>query len=340
MRVIITEKPSVNSMLAQVVGSIYPNEEIFFIEAQPFWLNNFRFPKGLPLSEYPFFGQPAYKKEQPWGTLARRLSMHKDGLAVRGEAITLDAARSVMLRADEIICACDWDHTGIWGFDLFIEQTLGPERAPNYPVLVLNSGLDNASVKRAFKSLITTEHVSYKALLSAGKAKRLFEYNYAINSLAILGNLYRKLSNSQEPVFVSKYALQTLIWLGGKPSMTPGKIMALLNKGWIGTGKYPRSGLRHLYGMGSAASQSSIIQSLEKLGLIEEATKQQLKVTSSGQAFLDALHPDCSDADLPFRIDAWMSQGVEAAEPAIKRYLNTFFGKQLRYQAKAGLEKG
>lgn len=335
MRVIITEKPSVNNMLAQVVGGIYPNEEIFFIEAQPFWLNNFRFPKGLSLNEYPFYGQPAYKREQPWGTLVRRLSTHKDGLAIRGEAISLDTAKSVMLRADEIICACDWDHTGIWGFDLFIEQTLGPERASTYPVLVLSGGLDNNSVRRAFKSLITTDHESYQALLSAGKAKRLFEYNYAINSLAILGNLYRKLSSRKEPVFISKYTLQLLIWLSTNSPMAPWKIMSYMVDDWMGTGKYSKKDVRHLYGMGSAASRSSILQDLIKLGLAEETAKQKMQITSLGQAFVDDLHPDCSDVNLQFRIDAWMCQGVEAAEPAIRRYLNTFFGKQLRYKSKA-----
>jgi len=32
-------------------------------------------------------------------------------------------------------------------------------------------------------------------------------------------------------------------------------------------------------------------------------------------------------------LDAWMTQGIEVSEPAIKRYLNTFFGKQARHQS-------
>jgi len=333
MRVIITEKPSVNDMLARVVGDVYPDEEIYFIEAQPFWLNNFRFPKGLSLSEYPFFGHPVYKRDQPWGTLARRLSRLDKGLCVRIATIDLDGAREVMLEADEVICACDWDHTGMWGFDLFIEQTLGGGRAPSYPVLALKDGLDPKSINRAFRSMITTDHESYRALLSAGKAKRLLEYNYAVNSLAILGNLYRKLAGTQEPVFVSKYALQVLIWLDNSPPTPVWKLHDKMGKGWAGTGKYAGGKMGHLYGMGSAASRQSILQDLVTIGLLRESEKGVVSITELGHAYVRALHPDCSDADLPFRLDAWMTQGIEVSEPAIKRYLNTFFGKQARHQS-------
>ncbi|MDT8924634.1 hypothetical protein RBE51_17645 [Pseudomonas taiwanensis] len=336
MRVIITEKLSVTHVLAKVAGDFYPHEEIFFIEALPYWLNNFKFPKGMALSEYPYFGQPLYKRDQPWGSLRRRLSKLIDRKAVLINPISLDEAAAFMLTADDIICACDWDHTGIWGFDLFMEQTLGASKAPAYPVLVLSGGQDNKSLCTAFKTMIDTDHPEYQALLSAGKAKRLFEFSYAVNSQAILGNLYRRLAGTSEPVFVSKYALQALIWLAGHPPILCYKLEELMANKWLGTGKYPKDSMNHLFGMGSAASRQDLHACLTELGLINQSEKGMLSITPLGTAFVGALHPDCRDFDLPFRLDAWMSMGVEAAEPAIKRYMNTFFGKQMRFDRVKG----
>ncbi|WP_410951754.1 hypothetical protein [Pseudomonas sp. S1(2024)] len=331
MRIIITEKFSVTHALAKVAGDFYPDEEIFFIEALPYWLNNFKFPKGMALSEYPYYGQPLYKRDQPWDGLRRRLSKLVDRQAVAINPISLDEAAAFMLKADDIICACDWDHTGIWGFNLFMEQTLGANRAPAYPVLALRGGQDTKSLCTAFKTMIDTNHPEFKALLSAGRVKRLFEFSYAINSQAILGNLYRRLAGTNEPVFVSKYALQALIWLAEHPPTLCYKLEELMASKWQGTGKYPKDSMNHLFGMGSAASRQHLLGNLIQLGLINQSETHMLSITPLGTAFVGALHPDCRDFDLPFRLDAWMSMGVEAAEPAIKRYLNTFFGKQLRF---------
>ena len=89
--------------------------------------------------------------------------------------------------------------------------------------------------------------------------------------------------------------------------------------------------MNHLFGMGSAASRQNIHACLTELGLTNQSEKGMLSITPLGTAFVAALHPDCRDFDLPFRLDAWMSMGVEVAEPAIERYLKTFFGKQLRF---------
>lgn len=333
MRIIITEKPQTNHWLAKAAADAHPGEEIFFIETLPFWLNNFKFPKGMSMRDYPFFTPPAYKRDQPWGDLSRKLSKVENGQAVRVRIVNLDEAREVMLRANEIICACDWDATGAWGFDLFIEQTLGNDKASSYPVIVLAGGLDEQSATRSIRSMITTDHPSYRAMLDAGRVKRLFDYNYALNSLAILGNLYRTLASNRKPLFVSKYALQILIWISKNPSMPVWKIEHLMAHHWVGTGKYSKNSTQHLQGLGGAASRKRILEDLVENDFVHQAESGMMSITEFGRAFVNSLHPDCCDEDLPFRLDAWMSQGVEASEPAMKRYINTFFGKQARHQA-------
>lgn len=332
MRVIITEKPATNRALAEVLDNSVKDEEVFFIEAQPYWLNDFKLPKGLSLCQYPYFGDPAYRRNKQSATLSRRLSKLVNGRAEVIRPISLDDARDILLTAREIVCACDWDHTGIWGFDLFIEHTLGKNRASSYPVWVFDGGLDTKSIVKAFEYPLDTNKPDYLSLLSAGKAKRLFEYNYAVNSLAVLGNLYRKLSGTNQSAFISKYALQTLIWLNASPPIKCYELENMLANKWMGTGKYPANGMKHLFGMGSAISRQSLINDLVRLGLAEQSADWLLTISSLGKQFVAALHPDCKDVDLPFRIDAWMCQGVETAEPAIKRYLNTFFGKQLKFE--------
>lgn len=55
-----------------------------------------------------------------------------------------------------------------------------------------------------------------------------------------------------------------------------------------------------------------------------------LGLTAQGEAFLSALHPDCEDADLPFRLRQWEASWP-VSRPSVERYLRTFFGKAARF---------
>ena len=49
-----------------------------------------------------------------------------------------------------------------------------------------------------------------------------------------------------------------------------------------------------------------------------------------GRAFLEKLHPDCEDPDLPFRLSEWQHDPATGHAKA-QRYLRTWFGKQKRF---------
>lgn len=53
------------------------------------------------------------------------------------------------------------------------------------------------------------------------------------------------------------------------------------------------------------------------------------RLTPAGKAFMSRLHPRTYDPDLPFRLEQWITAGDYAS---MRRYINTVFGRQLRYQ--------
>ncbi|MCY1418116.1 hypothetical protein D9M71_336650 [compost metagenome] len=62
--------------------------------------------------------------------------------------------------------------------------------------------------------------------------------------------------------------------------------------------------------------------------MLEE--NNHISLSPRGTAFLELLHPDCADPDLPARLEAWQRDWPSAKEK-MHRYLRTFFGKQVRY---------
>ena len=96
--------------------------------------------------------------------------------------------------------------------------------------------------------------------------------------------------------------------------------------------RYPAGSVQ----LGSAASSHEIITNLVLLGLVsctpDQSNRLGCRLTDAGASFLDLLHPDCEDADLPFRHSQWQAEWP-ASRSAMERYLRTFFGKQRRFAA-------
>ncbi|WP_201838838.1 hypothetical protein [Microvirga zambiensis] len=131
---------------------------------------------------------------------------------------------------------------------------------------------------------------------------------------------------------------------------------------WCGTGRYPDRDLpRHW--RGSLAGLRGAVDNKERLErqgkhLIRdrrEAIRDSLwrfpdgsdcdlsaisfehfGLTDGARGFLDELHPDCNDIDLPLRLMEWLNEPDAAAEAAMARYLRTWFGKLLRSQVMGG----
>lgn len=336
MRLIIVEKPSIARALAKAAKATWPDDELIILSAVTITMVSFILPRGLAYSSYPMTSEPQCKPDperwhEPHFEFCWANTVTDTGLAPTIR-LTVEATSDLINRADHIVCAPDWDYSGVWGieqvFKLFRPALIDQE----LPVITKIWPMDEDAIAQRLANLETTKLPEYQTLKNAGRIKFYFDYNYALNCLPVLGNLYRDVFNTDQPVFISKYALQTLFYVNEQGEKSRNRIECnMAGHHWIGTGKYKTDSYRYLDGIGSPASRWDITRQLVSLGLCSH-TDSILGVTDKGREFIARLHADARDFDLPFRLDHWMSMQFEEAKVKIDTYLKTFFGKQKRFQ--------
>lgn len=336
MRLIVVEKPSVARALAKAVKSTWPDEELIILSAVTITMVSFILPRGLAYSSYPMTAEPQCKPDperwlEPHFEFCWANQVIDTGLAP-SMRITVEETSALINRADHIVCAPDWDYSGVWGieqlFKFFRPELLNQE----LPVIRMNGALDINSIANYMANMETSKLSEYHKLKNAGRIKFYFDYNYALNALPVLGNLYRDVFKTDQPAFISKYALQTLFYVNERCDKSINRIECdMAGHHWIGTGKYSVDSYCYLDGIGSPASRWDITRQLISLGLCGDADSK-FTATDKGREFIARLHPDTQDFDLPFRLDIWMAMPFEEAKAKIDTYLKTFFGKQKRYQ--------
>jgi len=338
---IVSEKPSRSLAIAPIARAHWPADSIAFVHAVPYGNIKFTYPRGLRMQDYPVVSNPK-NSIATWAEWAcAPLTLAADGMLT--PTVMSDALFSA---ADLIVCACDPDHTGAIAFDVLMRVVFGDDRGLECPALRL-CALDEASVKKAFADM----QPFWKACgpsLEYGLVKRYFDWNWNVNSLAVLGVALRRAGAPADAPPLSKYSLQVLYAIRklidekNAPPLDDGKLVMLMER-WPGTGRYAYSENQAPV-VGSCASRGQIIENLVAAGLLARSSKglqrqlgehgrppTRLQLADRGRALLELLHPDCEDPDLPFRLDAWCQQG-SAAKPAVDRYIRTFFGKQMRFK--------
>lgn len=309
--VFVVEKPANLRALAPHLSAKWPGK-VYAITTLYIGLYEFHYPRGLNMADFPFVGEPAWKK--------RPLKSSPVFSVEGGEARQCDLEPADILRgASSILFAADPDPSGAVAFHILLSECLGPESAcASRPALRLYA-LDDHSIGEAVESAGTTDDDWFQSLRNAGIARRFFDFNYNINAMALFGNALRQVGGVSRDYLVSKYSLQLLYALRDQPPIDSERALIRMMHEWPGTGRYARRDL------GSPASQPAIIEGLRSAGLVHEAG-----LSAAGQAFLDLLHPDCRDPDLPARITRW-EQAWPSSRTAVERYLRTFFGKQKRF---------
>lgn len=323
---IVTEKPSVTHRIAPFARQHWPDAAITFVHAAPYGNILFNYPRGLKLAELPAVSEPRNRLRAWAEWYCVPLILAADGELSRGEM-----GLELFTAADLIVAACDPDHTGAVGFEVLMQQVFGDDRANDCPALTLFA-FDNPAILNSFARLAPFGEVA-ASWLGYGRMKRYFDWNWNVNSLAILGEAQRRAGVPVDAPPLSKYALQLLYGLRDRPPMTDGTIAVMMSS-WPGTGRYKAARGARNPQLGSPAAFAVIMENLIKAELLERsmvAGKSHLGLSVRGRTLLSLLHPDCEDADLPFRLNAWCEQGM-AAKPAVDRYIKTFFGKQLRFQ--------
>lgn len=314
--VIVAEKPSIVRLIAPHARAHWPTEQLTIISAIPYG-SNFTpiYPRGLPLAEYPRVA-PVQVRVAPMGQ-----SWHPMRVIAGGTCLATEFSDDDFKATRVILNACDVDSTGAMAFAYLIESHFGADalNTRQFPSLTHQS-MDPSDVVSALNK---TQNFAdcMSGAISHGRVKRYFDWNWNANALVVLGSTARGMGLDYSPV--SKYSLQLLYWLAGRGPVTEGTVYLNMSR-WRGSGK-----LRATQELGSMASRVAMLHKLSEAGLIA-MTEEGIIATPIGLKFLSKLHPDCYDPDLPSRLAAWCSEGLDAI-PAVDRYIKTFFGKQKRF---------
>lgn len=319
---IIARRPSFTAKFAKILPSFYP--EVDFSDVTVFhpifgwYLGNrrFNFPRGLKWSDFPYVGEPSYRPIEIDDTRpVKGISSLSKRRNVMG-----DEGRKALLSADHILFLMDPNSTCAHLSDRFLSdqfQTI-PWEKTLYPVI---TDLTDDGMLRALSTAKRADDyvTSYKG---HSELRRFFDYNFLVNSFALLGGTVMQDAGLGGPV-PSKYGLQLLYDAVETGPLGDGHRIERMIR-WKGTGKYNAA---HYDGVGSPTSQAAIVEDLVRGGFFSR-TGNMTDITDGGRRYLELLHPNCRDEDLPFRIADWTKLPEAEARAKITRYLRTFFGKQ------------
>ncbi|KXS55310.1 MAG: hypothetical protein AWU57_296 [Marinobacter sp. T13-3] len=313
--VVITEKPRTFACMAPLLSE-HLGTPLYAITTYYLGLYEFRYPRGLSLTDYPITIDPQWKERQ---VPSPSVWYSQDGSVT--EPCPIEAV-DLLKNASTIIFACDPDHSGAVAFDVLLQNALGDghwrEPRPAMHMTVINE----AGIRSTLKKTGSTSDDWFTRLRNAGQAKKFFDYNFNANALALFGEAMRKAGCPDTQATISKYGLQLLYSLRDQPASDSADLLVRMAN-WQGTGRYAPTRL------GSVVSMTGILDDLKARNLMQ-SDRNQVSLSETGRRFLTLLHPDCRDPDLPARLHAWMASWPDS-KPAMARYLRTFFGKQKRF---------
>ncbi len=338
---IVAEKPSLLDAFAPLLPEFFPDADfartpIFF----PIFgwyvgtANRFRLPRGIKRAELPFTSEPVYKPITSM-TAKARIGVRK--LGAPSFSMIESEADQALADADVILALVDAYYGGAHLAYRFINDALGhfPKGRVIYPWII---DLTENGMRKALSEMRCFDEFAMPIAMQ-GEIRRYFDFNYLCNALPMFGEAAR-LAGTWGSTVPSKYGLQLLYDALDTGSLSDGKRIERMTR-WRGTGKYKTSDTAFYDGLGSASSRNNIIEELVKAHYLRRSGKNRIntELSEEGSSFLDLLHPDCRDADLPFRLDAWSLLPVPEARSKIDRYIRTFFGKQKAFFDKARNER-
>lgn len=327
---IFGEKLHASLWYAPHLSRTFPNSQITIVHCNYLGLLRPKLPRGRKFSEYPITidleWAPSERLKHPRGTWVCTVEGDK-AIPVPGP----HDFSALLDESDEVIYAADPDHTSCRNFVAFLEfygsreERMKQHRAAK----ILSWG--EADLAGSFSDLVVFEDY-FARPAQYGICKSYFDINYAANALVVFGSLLRSLGMIGSESYLSKYTLQLLFWFADqdKPHSKSHVFHALSH--WYGTGKYHSTWNK----MGSPASMGEIINNLKKMGLVDEFSSR-LFISEKGRRLVGALHPNCRDSDLLYRLDEWCNQGLVASKSKIDRYIRTFFGRQISLMKRADL---
>lgn len=326
--VVVVTKPHATQIILPLVKRMHPGRRILGVLDGTISLLTFGYPRGLSMADYPYVSEPRWRPRTD--SFAFRNAVYE---MVDGRRAAVEADPFAIVRdAEAVICAeGDW-YGNAANFDMLLRHSGGDALAQRPHAVV--PWIRQADVHLPIEDhrIGSTHDDAFVRFRDGGLAKRRFDWCFAVNSQAILGEACRRATGRNDAPPIGKYGLQTLYAMRSMDDPTEGRVLGAMNR-WKGTGRYEsRPGE---WGIGSATSAFQILDDLKKAGYVDAGAVtgrngQSLAISASGSRLLDLLHPDCEDPDLSFRIRRWQEQGLDS-HPAIDRYVRTFFGRQKRF---------
>lgn len=224
---------------------------------------------------------------------------------------------------DEIIFACDTDHTGVRGFDFLFKyyyEINNIEDFCNQNNIELNSYENYCLSDKEIKKGIKNKKRFYESTIyNQGRVfyqnKDYFEYNYSLNSLLLLNKAYYLSFDKYPNHIITKNFIQTLFYIKENNSLTEGKIIGHMNKSEIG----------------NPASRTEILLKLYDLNLVKK-TEKNVFLSNEGATFMDLLHRKLNDPHLAKRLENDYENLTHSEfRDKYGKYLKTVFSKQKRF---------
>lgn len=330
MKLFICEKPAFTRTLLGL-GIIDEHSDVVHTYSYGLW--GARDPK-INFEAIPYTGEPDFSKARKRHLssflLARDPSENirgpKRGLprCMHQEAVDnlVEYLRNNASSYSEVICIVDNDSVGVGAADQFIERIQLPETTPIYrPIVEL---MTDHALKSAFEN--RHQHPWKRdgvegAMIQRFQIKSTFDYWWKHNSRLVLSELCS---------MVGMDATRTVNYFEMM-------VMGLFTKGQTSISE--RDLLNHLQDWNRQTTLYIPIEGdiylsiIERGGLIKSSVddKREFHLSSNGEEFLRRTHPKTLDPHLASRIGTWVQNGDIKA---MKTYIRTVFGRQLRYQRK------
>lgn len=325
--IVIITKPSLALETLPALKERYPGRRVVGILDGAVSILGFDLPQDLSMADYPFVSEPR------WRPSPERMEKGVTYEITDGRRVTLEADPFQLVRdADAIVCAEGQWWGGAANFDMLMRYAGGDDLARKPHDFLRLSSLKREHVQAQVAAMGTTLDDDFIATRDGGLVKRRFDWCFAVNSQGLIGPIHRETTGRAVAALIGKYGLQLLYAMRDLKPMTINQLVGVLAK-WPGTGRHARSGETTIW-MGSQISVSEIARDVIRSGLVSaravvipDRSKDTYALNDAGRRFLDGLHPDCRDPDLPWRIRAWQEGGT-ASEEKVDRYIRTFFGRQ------------
>ncbi len=323
---IVVEKPYMAQRLAPFVQPLFPRDtQLSFVVVWPIGLLRQPFPRGMGWRDFPAiepFGVDRFTPRTDRFSSTWVLNLSPESVWEKhDDPAPWPLARKALTGADATVVV--WDpNSSLYHADSFLRHATGRGLQPGQARLIHSFNADHLKTVLQGEDGVDRQAQSW---VSYGRVRHYFDHQFGLNSAAVLG---RTLGN--EVGVVSKYSLQLLMAARDGVERTESQWIQTMAH-WQGTGRYaPEEGIA----LGSPMSWAAILEHVVNNGWLVPIPGRRpvtLALGPKGHAALARLHPGCEDADLPFRLHDWAQQGLEASQPAIDRYIRTFFGRQKRF---------